>query len=60
VGNVAPASMFHTFNMGIGFVVIVASQIVTEILDFFASQKMSAVVIGEVITGAGDLVGIPE
>jgi phosphoribosylformylglycinamidine cyclo-ligase len=52
--------MFHTFNMGIGFVVIVASQIVTEILDFFASQKMSAVVIGEVITGAGELIGIPE
>jgi len=60
VGHVSPNAMFHTFNMGIGFVVLVDPSMVTEILTFFAAQSISTAVIGEVITGAGELIGIPE
>ena len=58
-GNVSPIDMLNTFNMGIGFVVIVPPDRVAETLDFFASQMMKAFTIGRVIPGAGQLVGLP-
>jgi phosphoribosylformylglycinamidine cyclo-ligase len=58
-GNVVPSVMFHTFNMGIGFVVLVPPDHVTMTLAYFASQNIVASAIGEVIPGDG-LVGVPE
>ena len=58
-GNVSPIDMLNTFNMGIGFVVIVPPDQAAETLDFFASQMMKAFTIGRVIPGAGQLVGLP-
>ncbi len=58
-GNVAPSAMFHTFNMGIGFVVLVPPDQVTATLNYFASQKLAAYAIGKVIPGSG-VVGLPE
>ena len=58
-GNVSPIDMLNTFNMGIGFVVIVPPDRAAETLDFFASQMMKAFTIGRVIPGAGQLVGLP-
>jgi phosphoribosylformylglycinamidine cyclo-ligase len=59
-GNVAPVDMFHTFNMGIGYVVIVPAAAANETIAFFNSQHITANVIGKVVTGDRSLRGIPE
>lgn len=59
-GDVSPAAMFNTFNMGVGFVVLVPPDRVGETLDFFQAETIPAAVIGEVIPGTGQLIGIPE
>ncbi len=58
-GKVEPTAMFNTFNMGIGFAVLVPSDRVTETLMYFADQQITAAAIGEVIAGTG-VVGLPE
>ena len=52
-GKVSPSAMFNTFNMGIGFVVLVPSDQAAAALDYFASQDLAAAAIGEVIPGDG-------
>ncbi len=59
-GNVSPIDMLNTFNMGIGFVVIVSPDRVPQTLDFFAAHSINATEIGTVIPGSGQLVGLPE
>ncbi len=59
-GNVSPSAMFNTFNMGIGFVVLVPPDRATETVQFFATQSITATAIGDVIPGNGELVGLPE
>ncbi len=59
-GNVAPVDMFHTFNMGIGYVVIVPAIAANEIVSFFNSHQITANAIGKVVTGDRSLLGIPE
>ncbi|MCY7277934.1 MAG: phosphoribosylformylglycinamidine cyclo-ligase [Phormidesmis sp. CAN_BIN44] len=58
-GNVSPTDMLNTFNMGIGFVVIVPPDRVTQTLDFFAAHHIKGSEIGTVISGSGQLVGLP-
>ena len=58
-GNVSPIDMLNTFNMGIGFVVIVPPDRVTQTLDFFAAHHIKGSAIGAVISGSGQLVGLP-
>ena len=58
-GNVAPVDMFNTFNMGIGYVVIVPSMAVSESIAFFKSQQIEAYSIGVVIAGDRSLIGMP-
>lgn len=55
-GSVSMEDMYHTFNMGIGFVLLVSPNQVQEAINFFQSQDISANVIGEVISGAGELI----
>jgi phosphoribosylformylglycinamidine cyclo-ligase len=52
--------MFNTFNMGIGFVVIVPPEQVDRTLQFFEAQDLKASNIGTVIEGSGELVGLPK
>ncbi|MBM0742123.1 phosphoribosylformylglycinamidine cyclo-ligase [Phormidium sp. CLA17] len=59
-GNVSLSGMFNTFNMGIGFVVLVPPAQVNLALQHFAAENIAAFAIGEVITGSGEVVGIPE
>jgi phosphoribosylformylglycinamidine cyclo-ligase len=59
-GNVAPADMFNTFNMGIGYVVIAPEAVVDESIAFFKSQQIDAYAIGTVVPGDRSLIGIPE
>ena len=58
-GAVSPSAMFHTFNMGIGFVVLVPADAVATTMQYFADQNLAAYAIGEVISGSG-VVGLPE
>ncbi|MEA5502420.1 phosphoribosylformylglycinamidine cyclo-ligase [Halotia wernerae UHCC 0503] len=57
-GSVSPQVMYNTFNMGIGFVLLVPTHQAEQIITFFQSQNIPAVAIGEVITGSGELVGL--
>ncbi|PSB03167.1 phosphoribosylformylglycinamidine cyclo-ligase [Merismopedia glauca] len=58
MGEVSPDAMFNTFNMGIGFVVLVPPDGVAATLEWFASQGLGAWAIGEVVPGNGELLGI--
>ncbi|AFZ42406.1 phosphoribosylformylglycinamidine cyclo-ligase [Halothece sp. PCC 7418] len=57
-GNLTPETLYDTFNMGLGFVVIVPSAIAHEIIEFFNSQQISAYNIGEVVSGTGEVTGL--
>jgi len=54
-GDVATADMFHTFNMGIGFVLLVDRTAVDRTIQWFQSQDIPAFEIGAVIDGNGEL-----
>jgi phosphoribosylformylglycinamidine cyclo-ligase len=57
-GDVPIAAMYDTFNMGIGFVVIVAENEAEQTLNWFQSQKIDAYQIGKIIPGEGNLIGL--
>lgn len=59
VGSVSSSVMFQTFNMGIGFVLLVPPEQTKQTINWFKSQDINAYAIGEVITGSGNLVGLP-
>jgi len=50
-GNVPEREMYHTLNMGLGMVLIVAPGAANAIIAKLKSQKLKAWVIGEVIKG---------
>ena len=54
-GKIDSQSMRETFNLGIGFAVIVSSETVDDLIKWFVSQKVSAYVIGEVVSGNREL-----
>ncbi|MGL4880241.1 MAG: AIR synthase-related protein, partial [Waterburya sp.] len=54
-GNVSETAMFNTFNMGIGFVVIVPVNQAKSTLNWFKSQSIAAFQIGQVVAGDGQL-----
>ena len=55
-GQVATVDMFHTFNMGIGFVLLMSQRDAKQAVKWFASQNLPAFEIGQVIDGEGQLV----
>jgi phosphoribosylformylglycinamidine cyclo-ligase len=59
-GKVKPVDMFNTFNMGIGYVLIVPKVAVRETIEFFQTHQIGASEIGVVIEGDRSLMGIPE
>ncbi len=60
VGSVDNSTMFNTFNMGIGFVVLVPPNQAIQAIEWFNSQKIATYAIGEVIAGTGKLEGIKD
>ncbi|MEB3273435.1 MAG: phosphoribosylformylglycinamidine cyclo-ligase [Prochlorothrix sp.] len=60
VGSVAPAELFNTFNMGVGFVAIVPPAQSDAALAHFQDQGLKAWVLGEVVAGTGTLQGLPQ
>ncbi len=59
-GEVSPAAMFDTFNMGIGYCVVVPSAQAQASQRFFQSHNLAAYLIGEVVSGQGELLGLPQ
>jgi len=59
-GAVSPAAMFHTFNMGIGFVVLVPAEATEQAMTWFQQHGVDAYAIGEVMAGAGEILGLPQ
>lgn len=59
-GQLSVETLFNTFNMGIGFVLLVPPDQANQTLSWFESQNIAAYTIGEVINGAGDVIGIPD
>ncbi len=57
-GEVSRPDMFNTFNMGIGFVVIVPPEQADAACEQFASEGIGAYNIGEVVAGDGELLGL--
>jgi phosphoribosylformylglycinamidine cyclo-ligase len=55
-GLVESQVMYHTFNMGIGFVAIVPPSQVEATLNWFNSQAIVAYNIGQVVEGQGQLI----
>ena len=58
-GSVSRTAMFNTFNMGIGYVLIVPAACVQQTIEWMRSQDIDAYAIGQVITGSG-IEGLPE
>ncbi|BBA80311.1 phosphoribosylaminoimidazole synthetase [cyanobacterium endosymbiont of Rhopalodia gibberula] len=54
--NISQQSLLETFNMGIGFVVIVSSQQTTSTLNFFERQGIPSYQIGKVVEGTGEVI----
>ncbi len=59
-GNVNLTAMFNTFNMGIGFVLLVPPAHAEQTISWFNSRNIAAYNIGEVVAGDGSLLGISE
>lgn len=55
-GSVASLDMFNTFNMGIGYVLLVPPSQAEHTIQWFTAQALPAYTIGEVIAGSGELV----
>ena len=53
IGQVEEREMFRTFNMGIGFVLVVAASDVAAVRACLAEQDEQAFVMGRVISGEG-------
>ncbi len=58
MGSVNAEAMFNTFNMGIGFVIIVPSDLARSTINQLQSSGINAYQIGEVIAGKGEIVGL--
>jgi phosphoribosylformylglycinamidine cyclo-ligase len=50
--------MFNTFNMGIGFVIILPPNLAPSTINQLQSYGINAYQIGEVIAGKGEIVGL--
>ncbi|MGP1374366.1 MAG: phosphoribosylformylglycinamidine cyclo-ligase [Almyronema sp.] len=59
-GDIKPAAMFNTFNMGIGFVVLVEAAQASLALQHFKALGVEAYEIGQVVEGKGEVLGLPQ
>lgn len=59
-GQVSYRDMIHTFNMGIGFALVVPSTQVGQALDWFNRYQIPAFQIGVVVEAAQPLLGLPD
>jgi len=53
VGRVSDREMFHTFNMGIGMVLVVRDGVKMAVVRAIAKSGVAATIVGEIIPGVG-------
>jgi phosphoribosylformylglycinamidine cyclo-ligase len=53
LGNVPASEMYRTFNMGVGFTIVLAADEATAAIDILERHDRSAGVIGSIIPGSG-------
>ncbi|MEB3224299.1 MAG: phosphoribosylformylglycinamidine cyclo-ligase [Synechococcus sp.] len=58
MGEVPQAAMWDTFNMGVGYVLLVPPTKAAETLAYFASQEIAAWELGTVVEGQGEVLGL--
>ncbi len=58
-GQISKMDMFNTFNMGIGFGVMVPPDQADAACAQFTEAGLNAYMIGEVVAGSGEVLGIP-
>ncbi|MBD1873151.1 phosphoribosylformylglycinamidine cyclo-ligase [Nodosilinea sp. FACHB-131] len=59
-GQVPAADLYNTFNMGLGFALVVPPQESDRALSWLAQHQVEAYLVGEVISGSGSVAGLPE
>lgn len=59
-GKVSPADMFDTFNMGVGFMLVVAPEQTQATLNWLGEHQISAYEIGSVVPGGQSVLGLPN
>ncbi|MEY2978214.1 MAG: phosphoribosylformylglycinamidine cyclo-ligase [Prochlorotrichaceae cyanobacterium] len=59
VGDISDRDCFHTFNMGVGFVAIVSPAQAEKALRFFDQVGCQPWILGEVVEGTGEVLGLP-
>jgi phosphoribosylformylglycinamidine cyclo-ligase len=57
-GAVGAEAMYNTFNMGLGFVLILPPTQAQQAITHFQSQHIPAFTIGEVVEGSGELIAL--
>jgi phosphoribosylformylglycinamidine cyclo-ligase len=58
MGDVPQAAMWDTFNMGVGYVVLVPAEKAANSLSWFATQNIEAWQLGTVVAGQGEVLGL--
>ena len=59
-GNLSAKTLYETFNMGIGFVLVVPPTVAESLVNWFNHRGINAYNLGEVIKGSGEVMGLPE
>ncbi|BAY53181.1 phosphoribosyl formylglycinamidine cyclo-ligase [Thermostichus vulcanus NIES-2134] len=59
VGNVSLGELFNTFNMGIGYTVVLPASAVAAAQTCFAKWGIESWPIGTVVAGTGEVLGLP-
>ena len=58
-GQVPEVDLYHTFNMGLGFALVVPPEAVDLALSWFAQRQVASYLVGEVVPGSGKVSGLP-
>jgi phosphoribosylformylglycinamidine cyclo-ligase len=58
-GNIEANAMFNTFNMGIGFAMVVPKQNAERAIAHFQEQQINAYLMGRIVPGNQTLIGLP-
>ncbi|MFQ4134694.1 phosphoribosylformylglycinamidine cyclo-ligase [Nodosilinea sp. PGN35] len=59
-GSIPAAALYNTFNMGLGFALVVPPQESDRALDWLSQHGVDAYLVGEVIAGSGQVTGLPD
>lgn len=57
-GDVPQVDMYNTFNMGIGYALLVPADQAQAVVDWFGQRQIAAYDIGSVISGNGEVLGL--